>query len=217
MRHRRVIESVPHFDYGLMAFSALSVVAVTLLACFVWISTGWQEGAGFVIMTAVGCSFFAAVDNPAPMIKSFVIWMSVAAVISAVYLFGILPKLQDFTMLVLVFAPPFLVAGTVIGRPQFMLIAMLLAVNIASLVGLQEVYSADFTTFANGNLASVAGGLFGPAGRRSPPRARVGGMPIPRVSPAGCLTGSGSSYRGSRRAFPRTWPPPTFWPSCVSA
>jgi uncharacterized membrane protein YccC len=161
LRHHRAIATVPHFDYGLMAFSALSVVAVTLLACLIWIYTGWQEGAGFAIMTAVGCSFFAAVDNPAPMIKSFVVWMSVSAVISAVYLFGILPNVQDFTMLVLVLAPPFMLAGTLVGRPQYMLIAMLLSVNIASLVGLQEIYAADFTTFVNGNLASVAGGIMG--------------------------------------------------------
>lgn len=161
LRHHRAIATVPHFDYGLMAFSALSVVAVTLLASLIWIYTGWQEGAGFAIMTAVGCSFFAAVDNPAPMIKSFVVWMSVSAVISAIYLFGILPNIQDFTMLVLVLAPPFMLAGTLVGRPQFMLIAMLLSVNIASLVGLQEIYAADFTTFVNGNLASVAGGVMG--------------------------------------------------------
>ncbi|MDQ0467415.1 FUSC family protein [Labrys wisconsinensis] len=160
-RHRRTVGARPHYDFGLLLFSAGSVVLATLAACFVWIATGWDQGAGCVIMTAVGCSFFAALDNPAPQIRSFVIWMGVSVVASAVYLFAILPAVHDFPMLVAVFAVPFLIVGTLVTRPQFTMIAMLLAVNTASFVGLQASYSADFATFANGNIASVAGGLFG--------------------------------------------------------
>jgi uncharacterized membrane protein YccC len=160
-RQRRVIGGTSHYDFGLLSFSAASVVLATLASCFVWIETGWAEGAGCVIMTAVGCSFFAAIDNPAAQIRSFVIWMTVSIAASALYLFAVLPLVHDYVGLVAVFAVPFLFVGTLVTRPQFTMIAMLLAVNTASFVGLQANYSADFSTFINGNLASVAGGVFG--------------------------------------------------------
>ncbi|GGE09001.1 membrane protein [Aureimonas endophytica] len=161
LRLRDVFRPVHHYDFGLMAFSAGSVVLATLAASLLWIGTGWVEGSGCVIMTAVGASFFATSDDPAPQIRSFTVWMTIAAAISGVYLFAILPVVHGFEMLVAAFLVPFLVVGTLVGRPQFMLVALLLAVNIASLVGIQESYSADFGSFVNGNLASIAGGFFG--------------------------------------------------------
>ncbi|KAB0678476.1 FUSC family protein [Aureimonas leprariae] len=160
-RFRNVFARAPHYDFGLLAFSAGSVVLATLLASFVWIESGWVEGSGCVIMTAVGASFFAALDDPVPQIKAFTIWMGISIAVSGFYIFAVLPQVHGFEMLVAVFAVPFLLFGTLVGRPQFTLIAMLLAVNTASFVGVQETYSADFASFLNGNLASVAGGLFG--------------------------------------------------------
>ncbi|MDQ0394860.1 FUSC family protein [Labrys monachus] len=159
-RQRRVVAPARHYDFALLAFSVTSVVLAILAACAIWIATGWAEGAGCVIMTAVGCSFFAALDDPAPQIRGFTVWMLVSAAVSGVYLFAILPLVHDFLGLVLVFAVPFLLAGRLVARPQFTMLAMLLAVNTASFVGLQASYSADFAGFVNGNMASVAGGAF---------------------------------------------------------
>ncbi|WP_152044585.1 FUSC family protein [Aureimonas psammosilenae] len=159
-RFRTVFDRARHYDYGILAFSAASVALASFLASLVWIFTGWTEGAGLVIMTAVGASFFAAVDDPATQIKSFTIWLVVATLASALYLFAILPAVHSFEMLVVAFLP-FLYVGTLVARPQYTLVALLMAVNVASLVGIQETYSADFSTFANSNLASIAGGFFG--------------------------------------------------------
>lgn len=158
---RRLLRPVHYYDYGMLMFSAISVIGATFVSSLIWIFTGWAEGAGCVIMTAVGCSFFASLDNPVPQIKSFVIWMTVAIGATGVYLFGILPAVHDFVPLAAVFALPFLALGTLIPRPQFMIIAMLLIVNVASLVAIGATFSADFSSFINGNIASVAGGLFG--------------------------------------------------------
>ena len=159
-RNRRTVGRARHHDYGLMAFSAGSVVLCTIAASLVWIYTGWNEGAGFVTLAAVGCAFFASSDEPAPLLLSFTLWCGVSVFLAGVYLFGILPGLQGYPMLVLAFLPPFLLIGTLIPRPRTTMLGMLLVVNTASFVALSNRYSADFTAFTNGGIAGVAGGAF---------------------------------------------------------
>lgn len=156
-RHRRVVGRVLHYDYGLLAFAAGSVVVGILVACLFWIGTGWQNGAGFVTMAAVACSFFAALDRPAPFITSMFVWCAVSLVVSFVYIFGVLPAVNSYEMLVVVFAPPFLLLGLLMPKPQFNMLALLLAVNSASFIALQDRYAADFTTFTNEAIAALAG------------------------------------------------------------
>ncbi|MDQ0305013.1 FUSC family protein [Ancylobacter polymorphus] len=156
-RHRRVVAPARHYDYGLLLFSAGSCVLATLIACAFWIASGWANGASAVMMTAVACSFFAAMDRPAPFIRMMTFWSAVSLIVSGVYLFGILPHVHEFEMLVLVFAPPFLLLGILIPRPQFNMLAMLLAVNTASFVALQNRYGVDFALFVNEGLAAVSG------------------------------------------------------------
>jgi uncharacterized membrane protein YccC len=141
----------------MLAFYAGSAVAATFVTCTFWIYSGWAEGSGFVLMTVVGCAFFAAQDRPAPLILSMFVWCTISVMAAGVYLFAILPMVNDFAMLVLVLAPPFLLIGTIIPRPQFSMLGMLLTVNTASFVALGNRYSADFTSFAGAGLASLAG------------------------------------------------------------
>lgn len=156
-RHHGMVGPARHYDYGLLAFAAGTVVAGTFAACIFWIWTGWANGAGFVTLAAVACSFFAAFDRPAPLITSMFIWCGVSVVIAFVYIFGILPAINSYEMLVVVFAPPFLLLGLLVPKPQFNLLAMLMAVNSASFIALQDHYTADFTTFVNEGIAAVGG------------------------------------------------------------
>ncbi|MGO4336977.1 FUSC family protein [Labrys sp. KB_33_2] len=159
-RMRRTVGKVSHYDYALLTFQVGSVVLATILSGLMWIWTGWSEGSGCVIMTAVGCSFFAAIDNPVNQIRSFTVWMTISVGLSAVYLFALLPLAHDYVGLVVMFAVPFILVGTLVSRPQFNMIAMLLAVNTASFVGLQANYSAEFSAFMNSSVASILGGGF---------------------------------------------------------
>lgn len=156
-RHRQVVGKNRYYDYPMLFFSSASVVIVTLLASLIWIHTGWQNGAGFVMMTAVASSFFAAMDRPAPFIFKMLVWSAISLVVAFVYLFAILPALSGFEMLVLAFAPPFLFIGILIPRAQFNMIGMLLAVNTASFVAMQNRFSADFQLFVNEGIAALFG------------------------------------------------------------
>jgi uncharacterized membrane protein YccC len=81
-------------------------------------------------------------------------------VLAGLYLFVILPTVHDFPMLVIMFAVPFILIGTLIPRPQFNLATMLTAVNTATFISIQGTYDANFLTFMNSNLAGPAGLLF---------------------------------------------------------
>jgi uncharacterized membrane protein YccC len=111
-------------------------------------------------MVAVGGSFFAAQDRPAPMQKAMLKWTVLSLPVSFIYLYGILPAVTSYEMLVLAFAPPFLLLGLLIPRPQYFMLALLLCVNTASYVALQDRYSADFVSFLDGGIAGTAGITF---------------------------------------------------------
>ncbi len=81
-------------------------------------------------------------------------------VLAGLYLFAILPNVHDFPMLVIMFAVPFILVGTLIPRPQFNLVTMLVAVNTATFISIQGAYDANFLIFMNSNLAGPAGLLF---------------------------------------------------------
>ncbi len=159
-RHWRLGGTERSFDRGMMLFSTLTAVGAIVLACWLWVSSGWHDGAGAVTLAAVACCFFAALDEPAPMVFRFFLATAASVVFAGLYLFVVLPHVHDFPMLVLIFAGPFILVGTLLPRPQFNMVAMLVAVNTATFISIQDAYEADFLVFLNSNLAGVAGLLF---------------------------------------------------------
>jgi len=69
----------------------------------------------------------------------------------------VLPRIDGFPMLVLVLAPTFLLIGIGIARPALTGFATGIAIIGATLLSLQTIYSADFPSYVNGSLASIAG------------------------------------------------------------
>jgi uncharacterized membrane protein YccC len=159
-RHWRLGGTERFYDRGMMLFSTGSAAAAVILACSLWIGSGWADGASAVTLAAVACCFFAALDEPAPMVFRFFVATAVAVVAAGVYLFAVLPHVHDFPMLVVLFAAPFILVGTLIPRPQFNLATVLVAVNTATFISIQDAYDANFLTFLNSNLAGLAGLLY---------------------------------------------------------
>jgi uncharacterized membrane protein YccC len=159
-RHWRLGGTERFFDRGMMLFSTGVAVSAIIVACGLWIESGWADGAGAVTLAAVACCFFAALDEPAPQVFKFFLSTCASVVLAGLYVFAVLPHVHDFPMLVIIFAGPFLVIGTLIPRPQFNLVTMLVAVNTATFISIQSAYEADFFVFLNSNLAGVAGLLF---------------------------------------------------------
>ncbi|CAD6527305.1 FUSC family protein [Paraburkholderia sabiae] len=159
-RHWRLGGTERYFDYGMMLFSTASAVCAIVVACGLWITSGWNDGASAVALAAVSICFFAALDEPAPAVFKFFLATCASVVLAGLYVFVVLPKVHDFAMLVLIFSGPFLIIGTLIPRPQFTLVTLLTAVNTATFISIQSAYEADFFVFLNSNLAGVGGLLF---------------------------------------------------------
>ncbi|MGF6774755.1 putative membrane protein YccC [Paraburkholderia sp. GAS199] len=159
-RHWRLGGTDRFFDRGIMLFSTVSAGAAVVLACALWISSGWADGASAVTLAAVACCFFAALDEPAPFVFKFFLATAVSVVAAGIYLFAVLPHVHDFPMLVVLFAAPFILVGTLIPRPQFNMVTVLVAVNTATFISIQDAYSADFLIFLNSNIAGLAGLLY---------------------------------------------------------
>ncbi|MFF7706579.1 FUSC family protein [Pseudomonas sp. NPDC007930] len=159
-RHWRLGRLRPTFDRGMMLYSSLTSVTAIIVASVIWIQLGWADGNSAVILAAVSCSFFAAMDDPAPQIYRFFFWTSVSVVLSSLYLFVVLPNLHDFPMLVLAFAVPFIPIGALTVQPRFYLGTLLTIVNTSTFISIQGEYDADFMNFINANVAGPVGLLF---------------------------------------------------------
>jgi len=90
-----------HVDYGMALFSALSAGVALMSYCVLWIGLGWEGGGNGAMMAAVTAAFFAAQDDPAPSMVSFLVWAIVASLVAGVYLFGVFPAVHDFGLLAL--------------------------------------------------------------------------------------------------------------------
>jgi uncharacterized membrane protein YccC len=159
-RHWRLGGTERFYDRGIMLFATCSAGAAVVLACSLWISSGWNDGASAVTLAAVACCFFAALDEPAPMMFRFFLATGVSVLAAGVYLFAVLPHVHDFPMLVIMFAAPFILVGTLIPRPQFNMVTVLVAVNTATFISIQDAYDANFLVFMNANLAGLSGLLY---------------------------------------------------------
>jgi uncharacterized membrane protein YccC len=146
-----------HRDHVLALWSATSAVVAILICCVLWIATGWSDGASAPMMAAVGCSFFAAQDDPAKGISSFGWWSLGAVIVVGLYLFAIVPAITNVEELIVALAPTFLIYGFLIARPATSFIGMALAANTATLLALQSTYVAEFQSFANTSIAFLFG------------------------------------------------------------
>ncbi len=156
-RYTAAARTIRHRDHGMALLSAVGVFLTILVTCAIWIATGWPHGSAAPMMAAVGCSFFAAQDDPAPFIVSFANSAILGALGSGAYLFAILPLATSFEMLVLALAPALLLCGVFMAQPKTAPLAMGAAVNGSAMIALQGSYSADFTAFANSSVAVVVG------------------------------------------------------------
>lgn len=136
---------------GLIAFIALGA-----LSAF-WIASGWSGGAGAAIMTAVMMSLFAQQDDPSAAAGAFFRMTLLGSAIAAVYAFAILPRLEGFESLALALSPLLFGAAFAMGNPRTTLLGLACALGALNAIGLTNVMTPDFASFANGAIAQLVG------------------------------------------------------------
>ncbi|WP_232628732.1 FUSC family protein [Methylobacterium sp. Leaf118] len=156
-RYTASARTIRHRDHGMALLSGIGVFLSVGLTGAIWIATGWPDGAGAPMMAAVGCSFFAAQDDPAPFIVSFANSAVVGALGAGAYLFAILPLATTFEMLTLALAPGLLLCGVFMAQPRTAPMAMGAAVNGSAMIALQGSYTGEFAAFTNSAVAVILG------------------------------------------------------------
>ena len=156
---RQAVASAPvprfHRDIPFAALSGASAALAIFACCLLWIETGWADGAVAAMLTAVFCSMFAALDNPAPAILRFGGSLLATVPLGAVYMFAVLPAIDGFAQLCLVLAPSLLLLGLFAAHPRHGAVAMPMIIGLCNALALQESFTADFARFLNTNLAQL--------------------------------------------------------------
>lgn len=148
---------VHHADHAMAAWSGLAAALIIGLCCTAWIGLGWSDGGNAMQMAAVACCFFAILDDPAPMIRSFAYQQLPGFAVGLVYLFVIMPQAGSFEMLALVLAPPYLLAGAWMTLPAMYGWGIALAECTTITIQYQNRFQADLAATLNADVAVLLG------------------------------------------------------------
>jgi uncharacterized membrane protein YccC len=146
-----------HHDHGLALLSGLAATLTVLLVCAFWIATGWASGSGAAALAAAACCLFAALDDPATALKSFLVSVVLGVLAVGIGLFGILPYVHDFEILALALGAFFIPVGLMTAMPATQQLGTALGFLTATLLSLQSTYAADFVSYADGSFAALLG------------------------------------------------------------
>jgi uncharacterized membrane protein YccC len=144
-------------DHGMSLLSAFAAFIATLLTCLFWIQTSWPAGSTAAMMAAIGCSFFAGLDDPAPALTRMLRDLVAVSVVDGLYLFVILPRVETFAALCLVLLPAALTIGVLVSRPATFITGMNMGAFGTTMLALNNGYNGAFPAFANGVLATIGG------------------------------------------------------------
>jgi uncharacterized membrane protein YccC len=146
-----------HHDHGLALLSGFAAALTILMLCASWIATGWQAGGSAAALGASACCLFAALDDPAPALRRFLVVALLSVLFVGVGLFGILPRVHDFVPLTLALGAFFVPVGLLAAMPATQTFGAALGFITATLLALQGRYAADFVSYADGSLAAIFG------------------------------------------------------------
>jgi uncharacterized membrane protein YccC len=149
--------AVPHRDYAQALLTAAAVALAVLVCSAFCIATGWTDGITAPLFAAVVGSLLAGVDDPLPTFRNFYGLFLLVIAIHGIYVFGVLPRITTFEMLIAALMPMFVLFGWMAARPATARIGSMLAVYISTQLALNSTYSADFSSFANSSVALMLG------------------------------------------------------------
>lgn len=146
-----------HLDYAGAARGAFGAFITVALGCALWIGSGWKDGGTAVMLAGVFLAIFAAMDNPLAPLKGFMIGTLAASALGALYGYAIMPRLDGFPMLVMAYAPPLLLLGTLIASPRWAGIALPTLLGLGNPALLSDRYVSAFASYVNGAVAQIVG------------------------------------------------------------
>ncbi len=147
---------VYHRDTPMALRAALGAMAGIGIACAFWIWSAWPDGGTAVSLVGVCCALFGNVDTPVPNVLKYLKGSLYGVAVSLAYGFVVLPRVDDFALLVTVLAPVLLFAGSLQARPQTAFMALGVTLTLPILGGLGASYGGDFAQSLNSTVALLA-------------------------------------------------------------
>lgn len=154
---RRQLRFAYHQDPGQAIITGAVAAASVLIAGLFWYYSGWSDGYVAVMITGVVCSLFATADNPLVPAKGFFIYNLLALPIAMLYLYGLFPLVSDFTGLMLVLAPGYLLGGFLMAKPAYAPIATPLLLGTTVLMTISNSSTMKPMTLINMGIAQQIG------------------------------------------------------------
>lgn len=144
-------------DHGVAALAGLATTVAIMLYCAVWILLAWPNGSATAAFAALITCSFAAQDDPAPVIGRYLVATLKTFPLAALYLFGILPRVDGSEMLIITLAPALLWMGYIQADPQRSPEALPMFSCFIVAMGFLARFEADFAVFINTGLAQLGG------------------------------------------------------------
>jgi uncharacterized membrane protein YccC len=146
-------------DPLLAARSGLAA-AVAVMACgYLSIGVEWLAGTLAMGIAAVFASLFSSIDDPRPILRKCLAWTLISLPVGFIYVFAILPSVNDFLSLIAVQLPLFFLCAYWISLPKRFIPGICLAVITTSTIGLRSSYAGNLEAFSNLAIASVLGSV----------------------------------------------------------
>lgn len=146
-----------HRDHGVAVRGGVSAMLITLIVTAAWILSGWKMGFMMAQMGVITACILTAIDNPVPVLRIFIVWSVISAVLAFVYAFGIFPYVTEFWQLALVLCPLVLIAVSMMANPMLMPVGMVLGINTMMGLNLNNRYSMDPVVYLDSSIAMILG------------------------------------------------------------
>jgi uncharacterized membrane protein YccC len=145
----------PHRDPGMAIWSIAAALLSGGVAAAIWYLTGWPEGSAAAQIALLMCLFFGSIDDSRPALRTLLWVLCLSIVMDGLYLFIILPRIEDFWLLALVLAPVFIPLGLLGANPATVMMGLM---PIAMLT-VTETATPNIAPFLDGLIATI-GGVF---------------------------------------------------------
>ncbi|SNB66870.1 Uncharacterized membrane protein YccC [Arboricoccus pini] len=147
-------------DYvGALAAAASTTIAL-FSACLLWIASGWEGGAGAVMLTGVFFALYSGFASPALLLKNKFIGVVVRLSLGAVYVLTVIPSIDGFPALAISLAPVLVISGVLLTAPRYSPLAFNLIIGVLSPSIIADHFESDFGAYINNGLASLTGIYF---------------------------------------------------------
>jgi len=146
-----------HRDSGVALRSGIAAVLAVVAVSTFWIATAWPYGGIATMMAALAASIMTFLDDPVPALKKAVLYSAVSSVVVIVYLYGVLPGIDGFPLLILVLAPFMVPVGVLMVSPQTYGIALPMLANTVMMLNIQDRYSGQFADTLDSVIATLSG------------------------------------------------------------